>query len=102
MIRHDGLVEKVKDELIEKGHTKIFDHVEYQTRRHYGEIDIYAINDKYILVFEIKGTDSLHNYTKAAKQLKRAEDFYFDKTRRIFKFYVSYDDKDRMQYKWVM
>lgn len=101
MIRHDGLVDKVKEELNARGFNHLFDHIEYKKHKHCGEIDVYAEKDNYILLFEIKGRDCCHNYTKAVKQLTRAERYYFDKGHRIFKFYVSYDHNDNIQYKWV-
>lgn len=101
LLRHDGLVHKVEQELIKRKFNHLFTHVEYNKFPHCGEIDIYAEKDNYILLFEIKGRDCLQNYNKAVKQMTRAEQYFFDKQHRIFKFYVCYDDKDNIKYNWV-
>ena len=101
MLRHDGLVDKVKQELINRDITHLFDHVEYTRHQHSGEIDVYAQKDDYILLFEIKGKDNCHNYTKAVKQMTRAQNYFFGKGHRIFKFYVTYDKNNNVKYKWV-
>lgn len=58
-----------------------------------GEIDVYSIkrtkNKIYLLLFEVKSTDSIKNKRFACEQLTRHERILSDNTDRIFKFYVT-------------
>jgi Holliday junction resolvase-like predicted endonuclease len=58
--KHNMLVDKVKEQLIDKGYDEIVLHTDYSLGVS-GEIDIYARKPGYICCFEIKC-----NYTKKA------------------------------------
>ena len=63
-----------------------------------GEVDVMAFKGDtskvYLLLFEVKTTDSVRNYNKAVKQLNRSE-FYYEKfVDKIHKFYVTPNEDD--------
>ena len=88
MNKHDQLIDIIADELQQRGYTKIHKNIEYNHRKHKGEIDLYAVKDKYVLLFEMKTNFSTKNFGKAKAQLQRAKKYYFNKDQRVFKFYV--------------
>jgi len=86
--KHDGLVRLVEQELKNRGFTDIHKFEEYKRHSICGEIDIYAIKDDYVLLFEIKSNGAYKNEKKAIKQMNRAEKHYFSQDMRMFKFFV--------------
>ena len=98
--QHDNLVIQVINELEERGHDNIKSLIDYNVEGHCGEIDIYAIKDNYVLLFEIKSHKTNSNYRKAKEQLERAETYCF-KNKRVFSFFVYGDIHDEIQYKWI-
>jgi Holliday junction resolvase-like predicted endonuclease len=86
--KHDTLVDVIAEELKQRGYEHIHKHVEYKTRRKKGEIDLYTEHKHYVLLFEVKTNYTKKNYCKAKAQLTRAEKYYFNKSQRVFKFYV--------------
>jgi Holliday junction resolvase-like predicted endonuclease len=91
MSKHSDLVNVVEKELRQRGYDIIHKNIEYNKTKK-GEIDIYAVKNNYILLFEIKCNKHIKSYNKAVDQLYRAERYYFNKKQRVFKFFV-YDCK---------
>lgn len=85
--RHDSLIERIEQELIERNFKSIYKNTTY-SEHSCGEIDLWAKRDKYILIFEMKTTYSQKSRKKAIEQLNRAKDNCFPYN-RVFKFYVS-------------
>lgn len=84
--RHNHLIDIVEQELIDRGYNPIRE--EEYNKGVCGEIDLYAINGKYILLFEMKTTTNYKTRKKAIEQMNRAERYCFN-NKRVFKFYVS-------------
>ena len=92
--KHNNIVNLVEQLLIDKGYEDIQKFVKYD----FGEIDIYARKDKYILLFEVKSQCTCKSYNKARKQLDRAERLYFD-DERIFKIFCYIEGKN-VYFEW--
>lgn len=97
MNRHDSLIDRVEKELKERGYVNTKRNLEYSIKQ-CGEIDLYAIKDRYVLLFEMKTTDNYKSRKKAIEQLNRATNNCFNDY-RVFKFYVS-NYKD-MKIEWI-
>ena len=52
-----------------------------------GELDLFAVKGRRMLIFEIKAVDHLNAYNKAIEQLKRAEEFFSRKD--LYTYYVT-------------
>ena len=88
--RHDNLViqlenrlrnSKVNYDLIGKNH-------EYGPRDFpIGELDLFAVKGRRMLIFEIKAVDHLNAYNKSLEQLKRAEEYFSGED--LYTFYVT-------------
>lgn len=89
--KHNSLVDIIENRLNNKGYD-IHKYETYCSRKGCGEIDLYAIKDNYVLLFEIKSSEK--RYTKAIEQLERAEKCCF-KNYRVFKFFVYYKNNDK-------
>lgn len=81
---HDSLIDRVEAELLRRGYDDI--HREYEYDK--GEVDLFAIRDNYVLLFEMKSVDNSKARRKAYEQLNRADRYLF-RNKRVFKFYVS-------------
>ncbi len=108
-LKHNALIYHTVDDLLKSGYTteQIFMFTEYNENGIAGEIDLYAVNDRYTLLFEMKCTYNSKTYKKSVKQLNRAKYYHF-KTHlypqeRMFKFMVHYDKHKEhgYDYKWV-
>ena len=100
--KHDSLVGLVEEELKTRGYTEIYKNVKYSNGLD-GEIDIYAVNKKYILNFEVKCNHNNKAYNKAKDQLTKAETYFHPKNSRVFNFYVYGDCKsnNNIYYNWL-
>ena len=65
-----------------------------------GEIDLYYKVGKYILLFEIKESDTCRNYNKADRQMKRASCVLFNNY-RVFKFFAHNKEGGGYEIKWI-
>lgn len=97
-LEHNELTEVIAKELKDRGYNPHL-YQEYRTNGACGEIDIFAIKDNYVLLFEIKKTDSIRNYNKAQKQTLRAELNCFPHN-RVFRFYA-YTTEDGYNIEWI-
>lgn len=88
-LSHDQIVANIAEDMINRGYTDPQMFVEYKDRygNVVGELDLYFRKGKYVLLFEVKQVDTIKHYCKAANQMKRAEQHYFNKSDRVFKFY---------------
>lgn len=93
---HDKLVNLVEEEFHRRGFTQTFKFREYNFPTRSGEIDLYAKYDEYILLVEVKSTDTSKSKRRAHRQLYNAEKYFF-KNKRVFKFYV-YENKHSHEY----
>jgi hypothetical protein len=84
---HDSLIDLLGDELEMRGYRTVYRNTEYSVKS-CGEIDLWAKRDGYVLMFEMKATNSVKNRKKAYEQLKRAKSNCFPNS-RVFGFYVS-------------
>jgi Holliday junction resolvase-like predicted endonuclease len=87
LLRHDSLIDLVEKELRSRGFEDVVRN-EFYNLGECGEIDLYAVRGKYVLLFEVKARDSYKSRKKAIEQLTRAERNCFP-FHRVFKFYVS-------------
>lgn len=106
--KHDATIDKIVDRLSEGEYHQISRNLEYYNpgcQDVVGEIDAMAFkinpNKEYLLLFEVKSTDTSKNYKKAIQQLERSENHYQKYADRIFKFYVTPDKKGEPQYKMI-
>ena len=108
-VKHNALVYLTIDDLLRTGYStnQIFMFQAYDENGVAGEIDLYAVNGRYTLLFEMKCSYNSKTYNKAVKQLNRAKHYFF-KThlhldKRLFKFMVHYDKNQESgySYKWV-
>lgn len=96
---HDQLVEMIAADLECRGYVP-HKFVTYDMGHAQGEIDVYAMNEDYVLLFEVKQTDSCRHYNKASNQMKRAEENVFQGF-RVFKFYGCDSGVGTYQLKWI-
>ena len=97
----------VVDDLLKSGYTtnQIVMFQEYNECGIKGEIDVYAMRDNYISIFEIK--NSTKHRKKAIEQMNRAKHYFFQDhlhlDERVFKFFVHYDNHTEhgYDYEWI-
>lgn len=101
-LTHDQIVGRIAEDMIDRGYHSPEMFVEYKNKcgNVVGEIDLYFRKGKYVLLFEVKETDSIRHYNKAKKQMYRAEHHYFNKSDRIFKFY-GYNYNGDYNIEWI-
>lgn len=95
--KHDSLIDVVESELRSRGYTDIFRNTNY-SYKDCGEIDLYAVKNNYVLLFEMKSNDTYKARKKAISQLSRATNNCFNNY-RVFKFYVS--NYKEPQIEWI-
>ena len=99
LIRHEDIVDKVEKELQNRRFLRVYKHVDYVVGKCCGEIDVVAKRGGYVLLFEVKGYDSLRHYNRAVKQLRRAERMY--NGARVFLIYAYGNHYGLPEYKWI-
>jgi len=98
-LSHKGIIKSLVDRLHEnKDYLIVGSEQEYNffvnNKRVFGEVDVYAVKatprHSYVLVFEVKSSDSFRNRRKALEQLAK-DDEYFKKIigDKVYKFYVT-------------
>ena len=70
---HNHLVDIVEKHL--RGYDYILKYVEYDNNNHHGEIDLLAIKDNFINIYEIKTHYCRKNFHKAIHQLHNAKEY---------------------------
>jgi Holliday junction resolvase-like predicted endonuclease len=95
--RHDSLIDFVEAELKSRGFRDVYRNVNYNKNK-CGEIDLYALRDGYVLLFEMKSTNCYKSRKKALDQLNRARLNCF-RGSRVFSFYVS--DYKNPSIEWI-
>lgn len=105
---HDDTIDKLINRLNPEEYHQISKNVEYYNpgcKSVTGEIDAMAFKlqfDKsYLLLFEVKSTDSIKHYNKAVRQLNRSEYHYKNFVNRIFKFYVTPTEGGELNIDWI-
>lgn len=88
---HNNIVYDLERRLKKGNYTTILKFQEYgKYHRPIGEIDLLGIKNNYVVLFEMKSTNSQRNYVKAVRQLKRAKLKYNgSRGKRVFMFYVT-------------
>lgn len=94
--KHDETIDNLVKRLDPDKYHQISKNVEYYNpgcKGVAGEIDAMAFkltpNKTYLLLFEMKCTDTAKNYNKALKQLTRSEKHYQKFADKIYMFYVT-------------
>ena len=94
---HNKLVLKLEDRL--KRSRINYQNIEHNVNYELGEIDLFAIHNGYMLLFEMKSHYAPKQHSKAKKQLAREEKYFKRYANRIFKFEVNYTNHSNTDYR---
>ena len=98
---HQGLVAKVEQLLRSKKKYNMIEHnmnLYDSVNRIIGEVDLFAMKENYLLLFEMKSHYTHKQHKKAKFQLSKEEKFMKNVGTRVFKFEVFYNDHTNTDY----